>query len=69
MYRVVVGEENMNDLREREMKFDEWCAFANKAMHQIGLLVMMVVGITVVIVSTTAVSALGVVALWQRLKQ
>jgi len=59
----------MSDWRQREMRFDEWCAFAGKVTHQVGLLVMMVVGIIVVIVSTTAVSALGVVALWQRLKQ
>jgi hypothetical protein len=58
----------MSDWRQREMSFAEWCAFAGKVAHQIGLLIMVIVGVVVAVISVTAVSVLGVVELWRRLK-
>lgn len=55
--------------KQREKNFDEKCAFANKVTHQIGLLIVIWVGLLVAIISTTAVSLLGVVELWRRLTQ
>jgi len=57
----------MKNWKQREKEFDEVFAFAGKVTHQIGWLIMMWVGMLVVVVSTTAVSVLGVQELLRRL--
>ncbi len=59
----------MKTWEQRGKDFDDWCAFAGKATHQLGLLIMVVVGTVVVVASTAAVSILGVIELWRRLTQ
>ena len=54
---------------QRGKYFDDWCAFAGKVTHQIGLLLLMSVGLLVAVISTAAVSVLGVIELWRRLTQ
>jgi hypothetical protein len=55
--------------KQREKEFDEAFAFAGKVTHQIGWLIMMWVGMLVVVISTTAVSILGVLDLCRRLSR
>jgi hypothetical protein len=57
----------MTDLKKRGEELNAWCDFAGKATHQIGLLLVIVVGSVVAVISTTAVSVLGVLDLWHRL--
>ncbi len=59
----------MSDWKQIEKNFDQKCAFAGKATHQIGWLIMTWVGMLVVVISTTVVSILGLAELWRRLTQ
>jgi hypothetical protein len=59
----------MKTWEQREKEFDDWCSYANNASHQFGLLALKFVGLAVAVISTTAVSVLGVVELWRKLTQ
>jgi len=57
----------MKTWEQRGKEFDDWCAFAGKATHQGGLLFLIFLGVTVTVVTITAVSVLGVIDLLHRL--
>ena len=57
----------MKNWKQREEEFDEVFAFASKLTHQVALLILIVVGLLGSVVSTTAMSVIGVQELLRRL--
>jgi hypothetical protein len=58
----------MRDWKRKQKNFDEICDSVRRSSHQVGFLIVEIVGIVVAVISVTAVSVLGVVELWRRLK-
>jgi hypothetical protein len=49
----------VNNWKRKEKQFDELFALSNKVTHQLGLLIMMWVGMLTVLITTVVVSVLG----------
>jgi len=67
-HRSMAFTETHRTWEQRAKDFDDRCAYAHKVTHQVGLLILMWIGLLAVVVSTGAVAYVGVVELCRRLR-